>query len=214
MTIRHAARFWCAVCAALVLAGCGNLVELGPSGPPPVVYTLEPPARAETSVDAASRPAIAVLEPELSGALDTDGVAVRDAAHSLSYLAGGRWENRAPDLIQRYVARALDNGGALRAYRDGQSVAAPGYRLQLDVRAYEADARQNAGSAPRVRIAWLAVLTEAESGRVLDERFFEVDEPAAHDSSAAIIGAFDRGMNSLTGHLARWILEAVEADDS
>lgn len=211
MTIWHAARFWGAACAALVLAGCGSLVELGPSGPPSIVYTLEPPARSDVAAASMARPSIAVLEPELSGGLDSEGVAVREATHTLSYLAGGRWENRAPTLIQRYVARALENGGTLRAYRDGLHVATPGYRLHLDVRAFEAVAPRAREGAPRVRIAWLAVLTEADSGHILDERFFEQDRSAERDSSAAIIGAFDRGMASLTGDMARWIADAIDA---
>jgi len=214
MTGRNMLRLWGALTVAALLAGCGNLVELGPSGPPPVLYTLEPPARSEAGADRSSRPRVAVIEPELSGALDTDGVAVRDAAHSLSYLAGGRWENRAPELIQRFVARALDNGNAVRAYREGRFDVSPRYRLHLDVRAFEADAPAVSGDAPRVRIAWLAVLTDAETGRMLDERFFETEERAARDTSAAIIDAFDRGMTDLTAALARWVAENTGGRES
>lgn len=190
-----------------LLMGCGGLVDLGPKGPADVIYRLEP---LERGADQPEGPLVYVEEPEVSGALDTMRIAIEDSPRSYAYLAGARWEERTPLLLQRHIARSLDNQPGLQAVGALNFDLPVALRLKLDIRDFEA--RRTAGGNPEVFIAMVAVLSDATSSKMRGNRYFEQKEQASGTDAAAIVAAYNTALDRLVRELAAWLAAAPATD--
>ncbi|WP_210431317.1 ABC-type transport auxiliary lipoprotein family protein [Iodidimonas gelatinilytica] len=199
------------VALALPLSGCGGLVDLGQNGPPPSIFTLEPLPRADK--DDQRAPLIFVEEPQLSGALDTTRIAVRRGANRFEYLAVARWEERTSRLLQRYVARSLDNRAGLEAVGDFNIDLPVGYRLRLDVRNFEAQTDADRADGLTVRVNWVAMIIEATSSKIIGQRNLVADRQAASDSPSDVIAAYNAATDMAVKDLAIWLGEVLGRQD-
>jgi len=196
---------------AFLLAGCGGLLGLGASGPPPDLYTLEPLERDKRDSVVAAR--LLVEEPVLSGALSSQRIAMRPAERRYAYLGRARWEETAPRLIQRYLAHSLDNITAFEAIGDVNLDLPVAFRLRLDVRAFNAVAGTDSG-APRVEIAWVATLVRGSKPEVIASRYFEVSERAGSARAGELVAAFNTAGDALVTDLADWIRASVDGSQA
>lgn len=195
------------VIAVLGLSGCSSLVKLGPDGPAPAIYTLEPLSR--QGAPKTDAPVLFVEEPQVSGALDSLRIAVKRSPVRYEYLPNARWEERTTRLIQRHVARSLDNRTGLNAVGDVNIDLPLLYRLRLDVRKFEATA-DDAGNLLSVDIAWVATLMDAMSSRVLATQPFKAtDRPQSTIVPDAIAHAYNRAMNQIVGDMADWAEKTI-----
>jgi len=197
---------WIFLPVLVLLGGCGGLVDLGPQGPAPLVFTLEPLPRQ----DAQSREATRVLveQPLLSGALDSRRIAVRRGDLEIAYLAGARWEDAVPQLLRRYLAQSLDNRAELEAVGEGNLDLPVDLRLRLDLRAFHVVTTDRPGR-PRIEIAWVASLLEGDTPQVLARRHFEQSRDASSDRPATIASAFNAVLDDISGEMARWMEETA-----
>ncbi len=191
--------------SAISIAGCSSLVSLGPSGPAPSVFTLEPLSRQGTPEPGA--PVLFVEEPQVSGALDSMRIAVKRSPVRYEYLPQARWEERTSRLIQRHVARSLDNRTALNAVGDVNIDLPLLYRLRLDVRKFEAESHND--DPLSIEIVWVAILMDAMSSDVLDTRAFSVQDQVNGDSSDATALAFNNAMNAIVTEMAGWAEQKI-----
>ncbi|WP_188873708.1 ABC-type transport auxiliary lipoprotein family protein [Iodidimonas muriae] len=196
------------VALALPLSGCGGLVDLGQDGPPPSIFTLQPLPRADK--DDQRAPLIFVEEPQLSGALDTTRIAVRRGANRFEYLVAARWEERTPRLLQRYVARSLDNRAGLEAVGDFNIDLPVGYRLRLDVRNFEAQTDADRADGLTVQVNWVAMIIEATSSKIIGHRNLVADRQAASNSPSDVIVAYNAATDAAVKDLAIWLGDVLE----
>ncbi|GAK33677.1 hypothetical protein JCM17846_12900 [Iodidimonas nitroreducens] len=187
------------------LSGCGGLVNLGPSGPPLAIYGLDPLPL--LSDERGGVPLIYIEEPQLSGALDTVRIAISRDNRRFEYLADARWEERTPQLLQRYLARSIDNGPALDAVGNFNIDLPVDYRLRMDLRRFDA---HRTSDGLTIEITLLASLVDALSSDLLGSRHFKASHPAASNQPDDIVAAYNAALDEMTKDLSSWIAGAVE----
>lgn len=195
----------------LLLSACGGLVDLGPQGPAPQVFTLAPLPRAADQPETATR--LLVEQPVLSGALDSQRIAVRRGDLELAYLAGARWEDAAPQLLRRHLAQSLDNRPGLEAVGEGNLDLPVDLRLRLDLRAFNAVTTDRVGRL-RIEIAWVATLLAGDTPQILASRYFQGSRDASSDAPATIASSFNAVLNDLAEEMARWTEETARASSA
>lgn len=191
----------------LFASGCGGLVDLGPKGPPDSIFRLAPLPRAE---GAGEGPLVYIEEPDVSGALDTSRIAIEESGHSIAYLAAARWEERVPLLIQRHIARSLDNQARLSAVGSLNFDLPVVGRLKLDVRDFELQRSMDGHS--EVVLAVRAVLSSATSSDILGNLYREVRIRPDGEDMISIVAAFNRALDALARDLATFVRESMAAE--
>lgn len=182
-----------------LLAACGGLVELGPEGPPPTLYTLQPLERNGSPDSDAVR--LYVEVPQVPGALDTQRIAVRRSDRQIEYVAGARWSEGFPRLLQRHITISLDNDPALEAI-GGFNIDVPvDYRLRIDVREHYAHVD---GAEPEVRLDWSAQIIDNAPAKVRAVARFSARQAAGGPSAQAILAAYNEATNQLVTDLVAW----------
>lgn len=193
---------WILLPLFLLLGACGGLVDLGPQGPAPQVFTLAPLPRADAQSEGAAR--LLVEQPILSGALESRRIAVRRGDLEIAYLAGARWEEAVPQLLQRHLVQSLDNRAGLEAVGEGSLDLPVDHRLRLDLRAFNAVTTDRPGR-PRIAIAWVATLLDGETPEVVASRYFQSSRNATSDAPAAVAATFNATLNDIAGDMVEWI---------
>ena len=187
------------------LSGCGGLVNLGPSGPPLAIYGLEPLPL--LSDERGHVPLIYIEEPQISGALDTVRIAISRDNRRFEYLPDARWEERTPQLLQRYLARSIDNGPALDAVGNFNIDLPVDYRLRMDLRRFDAHMSSDGLS---IEIALVASLVDALSSDLVGSRHFKTSHPARSSQPDDIVAAYNAALDQIATGLTSWIVGAVE----
>ena len=153
---------------------------------------------------------LSIEEPVAATPLANTRIAVRDAERAYIVLAGARWSERAPELVQSALLRSFEDSGRIRGVVRGTSGVHGDYRLLIELRAFEAD--YDNGSAPAANIMLSAKLVRTVGTRVVDARLFHQRERAKGGDVSAIVAAFDRAAARLLPELRDWTLAAGEAD--
>ncbi|WP_281300367.1 MULTISPECIES: ABC-type transport auxiliary lipoprotein family protein [unclassified Iodidimonas] len=199
------ARLFFALSIMMGLSGCGGLVNLGPSGPPLAIYGLDP--LPHSLDERGGVPLIYIEEPQTSGALDTVRIAISRDNRRFEYLADARWEERTPQLLQRYLARSIDNGPALDAVGNFNIDLPVDYRLRIDLRRFDA---HRAADGLIIEIALVVNLVDALSSELLGSRHFMASHPAASNQPDDIVAAYNAALDQIATSLTSWIADAVE----
>ncbi|RMF13766.1 MAG: hypothetical protein D6757_07540 [Alphaproteobacteria bacterium] len=188
-----------------VLSGCGSLVDLKPSGPPPAHYLLHPPTpRTDDERDGAAF--VLVAEPVMPRALATDGIAVREGRWRLAYLAGARWGDRAPVMVARLLRRTLEAMPQVVALGDDETGLSAGWRLVSEVDAFEIETPGPGAPPERVRIAIDIRLIRLHPTRLVAERRLEAAQPiSAQGDAGAAVAAFQRAFDAIEDDLQDWL---------
>lgn len=197
--IRHAL----ALAASLLAAACGSV--LPERGPPPDLYQIAlSGAPAEASARGTAQ--LVVEEPVAARGLDTDRIAVRPAPHELKYLAGARWSDRAPRLVQALLIEALEETGGLAGVGRPSDGMRADYALVSELRAFEVD---RAGSGTRVAVRLSAKLVREPAGQVAASRVFERVAESRSTSPARVVQAFNEAAEGVAREAAAWTQSVV-----
>jgi cholesterol transport system auxiliary component len=171
------------------LASCGGSPQSGgaaynltAASPPP-----EHPLRVKVNV----------LQPAAAGELDSDRVLVRTGPNDLAVLAGARWSDPLPALIQSRLNAAFDAS----AKQDG---GAREFNLETDVRAFELDA-----GAKRVVIDIAVKVVSAGAGRVVATKTFKTEAPVASTDPQAVIAALDRALLGVIARIHAFVASSI-----
>jgi cholesterol transport system auxiliary component len=188
--------------ALLLLAGCGPLVQVGSSAPPPdALLTLS--AAAPASVPVGTQPvaagqAVSVSIPDVPGTLRTLRIPVTVSDTEVQYVKAAVWAEQPNRLFQRLLADTIANAGV--PVIDARSVGtAADRRLTGQLLAFGVDTK---GPSPMVRVRYDASLTSPDG---LRQRRFEREAPLARVDGPAAAGALNQAANALAGDVARWL---------
>lgn len=187
---------------ALLLAGCGVL-----------------PGKTETTVayspsvgipKNAQWPAadwqLVVAKPVTEVMLSGSRIAVRPhGGAELQVLAGARWSDTVPELLQTLIVRAFEDSGRILGVGRQASGVRADFTLTLDLRAFEAVYSER--GAPTARVTFNAKLLGGPGNRVVASRTFRANEPAGGREATDVVPAFDRALESTIGELVGWTLE-------
>lgn len=191
------------IIAALLLAACGPLVQIGGNDKAPTaLLTLRATAAPLLgSVGAARADAVLVLLPATAGTLQTLRLPVITSDTSLAYLTGATWAEQPNRQVQRLLADTLEARGIV-ALDPRQAPLASGRTLTSTLVECGLDVRNPASAVVRVRLD--AVLAAKVGGQVLSQRF-EVTEPVSTQLPGDVAAALNVAANRMAGEVATWV---------
>lgn len=196
-----------AVLAALLLTGCGGLIELPNSGPAPSLYNLTAAQVSGTAYAASSQ--LLLAEPSAGGGLDSNRIARRPSATELQFFAGARWSERLPRMIEGLFVEALEEAGAkVSTTRDAAGVPAD-YRIQVEIRDFQAEYFDGA-LVPDIRVRINVRIIRLGPLKIVAAKAFEAHIPSAGAQIPSIIDSFDQATSDVVGQSISWIAETLE----
>ena len=191
-----------AVALLTTLTGCGLLG--GGKRDRITIYSPDPRVQADPSWPTVDWQ-LSLTSPEAARMIDSLRIAVRPSPAELQVYKGANWAKRPSDMLQDTLLRALEDSGKIPAVaRQGSGISAD-YKLVLDLRRFEADYPQP-GGLPAATIEVNAKLLHAQDQKVVAARTFLEAEPASSAAIPDVVAAFDRGLSTLGGDMAGWIL--------
>lgn len=191
--------------AGLVLAGCVSVI---PESPPAAArYLLSPIDFEEAGAERVSW-SLAIDDPQSTRVYDTAKIALMRAPARIEYYAGGEWADRAPRLFEAALIRSFENSGRILGVGDRTSVPLANFILQTDIRAMQA--AYDDGAPPEATIEIFARLTNSR-GRIFASRLFRQTAPAARNTEASVVAAFDEAMTALLEDMVAWTFDEATA---
>lgn len=192
---------------ALMLANCASLLPKR-EGPPPSLFQLT----AAKSFPGALRGLdikLGVDEPAAPRALDSDRIAIKPSPYELRYLAGARWSDRAPRMLQMLLVESFDNAMTKGGVgRPGEGLRTD-YLFTSDLRNFEVD--DTAAGRPRVVVRLSAKILAVPGGRLIAAQSFAQEAQANGRSTDAVVEAFDEAFNKVAVAAVTWTLGTLGA---
>lgn len=205
---RGAAVAWRLAAAALcvVLGGCSIV---GGSKDPVTVFAPMPRVQADPGWPALDAQ-LAIGAPHVAGMLDGTRIAVRPIPGELQVYKGALWAKDPGEQLRDAVLQTLEESGKLAAVaRQGSGLAAD-YRLELDVRRFEAD--YAGGAVPAATLEVNAKLVRTVGQSLVGTRTFRQAVPASGVDTALVARAFGEALGTIAHDIAGWTLAAGAAD--
>ncbi len=192
-----AARLCMALAFAFALAGCSNSNKIE------AIYQLSavssPPAPGGTTAQ------ILVPEPRALEALNSNKIAVKPTAITLSYYPSVALEDSAPKVLQRMLLDTFQNTGRVKAVGlPGQSLLI-NYQVVTEVRAFQAETYE----ADRARVEVAVKLLDDSNGRVISDRIFTAVVPMSGDSAEAAAVGINEAAQRLAADVVAWTLTTI-----
>lgn len=198
-------RFVLLAAAAALATGClGGLKDLPP---PPLAYRIEAPAIPAGAPLAAD---LRVVVSDVAPGLDGPGIAGRWPGSRLDYLAGARWADDLPRLVQAALVQSLQDSGRLRSVQGDLGRFRATHTLVVEVRRFEAD--YTAGGLPVARVALAVSLGSEADRRVLASFTASAGEAATENRQSSVVAALDAAFARATGEMAGKVFEALAAE--
>jgi cholesterol transport system auxiliary component len=136
----------------------------------------------------ALRSQLRIAEPTATIDLDSDRILVRTGPQDLAVLAGAKWPDRLPALLQARLTQSFQNAGLLREVSARPSSSAS-YELDLDIRKFELVVAR-----PHIEISIAAKILNA-SGAIAAAQIFTMDPPVASTAPADVSAAMDSALS-------------------
>ncbi len=188
--------------AALLIGGCGPLVQVGGNAPAPdalLVVRSDAPVAVYTG-PAAVGDTLGVSVPDVPAELQTNRLPVQVTAATVQYLAGASWSEQPSRQFQRLLADTLAGAGVPVLDTRGGGVA-PARQLTGHLREFGLDVRAN----PVVRVRYDAQLAGPRSAGTVALKSFVAEEPVRSQEPADVAAALGRAANRLAGEVAVWV---------
>jgi cholesterol transport system auxiliary component len=192
--------------AALLLAGCGPLVQLGGNAPAPdALLTLRSTAPlADYAGPTALGDTLGVAVPDVPAELQTLRLPVQVTDTSVQYLAGASWSEQPSRQFQRLLADTLAGAGVAVLDTRGGGIA-PARQLTGHLREFGLDVRGKRPGSVVVRVRYDAQLAGPRGAGTVALKSFVAEEPAASEQPAAVAAALNRAANRLADEVAAWV---------
>jgi cholesterol transport system auxiliary component len=191
--------------AAALAAGClGGLKDVPP---PPVIYRVEAPSLPAGAPLAAD---LMVVVAEVAPGLDAPGIAGRWPGGRMDYLAGTRWADALPRLVQAALVESLQDSGRLRSVQSDLGRFRATHTLVVEVRRFEAD--YTAGGPPVAQVALAVTVGSASDRRVLASFTASASEAVAENRQTAVVAALDAAFARAAGEMAEKVFAALAAE--
>src|SRR5690606_8476100 len=191
-----------AVLASMLLAGCALV---GGEKEPVSIYA--------PVVQVAADPAWPVAQWQLGipkvhagGMLESRRIAVQPVPGELQVYKGALWASEPAEQLRDAVLRTLEDSDKIAAVARQESGIASDYRLELDLRRYEAD---YAGApSPAALVEVHAKLVRSIGREVVAEQTFREAVPAQGADVAQVAQAFGIALGGVAGDIAGWTLRS------
>ncbi len=187
------ARAAAAIAAVLLLASCAG-------GPAEDTFDLRAPAPAPARP---LRGQLRVAEPLAGIDLDSQSILVRTGRQGVAALAGAKWSERLPLLVQSRLTQTFENARLLGQVGQRPTSTAD-YELDIDIRAFDLDADRS-----RVEVDFAVKIVATASGRVLAAEIFTDEEPVASTGGAEVSAALDGALSSVMPRIVAFVAKRL-----
>lgn len=172
----------------------------------PDLYRLSGPTAA--TAGARLPLAIAVARPVAASSLDTERIALVKPDHGFDYLAGVRWADPAPQMVQQLLVSALGADGGFATAVAAPSRVPTDLLVDVELRHFEA-VYGDVDSAPRVRVELHANLVDPRKGARVASFDSSFEVAAARNDRRAVIAAFEQATDQAVQDVATRVREAA-----
>lgn len=185
---------FCVFCAS-----CASIIS---PGPPPSRLQLHPALPGP--LDAAPvRKQVIVATPSAGRELETDAIALIFNGREVRHLAGARWTEAVPRLLQRFFVESLESSRAVTGVSDDVTGIVANARLLSDIKTFGLEyASEN--SPPRARFAAVFRLLDLYSGKILAVKVIEHSVPASGSDPVCLAAACEKALQQALAELAAW----------
>jgi ABC-type uncharacterized transport system auxiliary subunit len=129
-------RFFLVGASALALSGCGKDL-IGPPEASPI-YVVKPQFPAAPGGGAKVPWALSILHPEMTGALDSERIALFQADGSMDYYAKATYPDRLSPIVQHALLDGFEASGRIDAVAREEAALHADYDLAIDVKDFAA----------------------------------------------------------------------------
>lgn len=196
-------QFALAMALGLALAGC-SLPDIG-SGPPPDLYVLSPKSTFPDDLPVVDWQLV-VEEPSTARGIDTDRIAIAPHPLEVKYMAGARWADRAPRMIQQLLIQSFENSQKIVSVGRQSIGLRSDFALKIELREFQAEKTEDGGTAVRVRLN--LKLVRPALGMIVASQSFESVKPSASERVPDIVQAFDDAVGAVLKRAVAWTLKA------
>ncbi|WP_339706173.1 ABC-type transport auxiliary lipoprotein family protein [uncultured Sphingosinicella sp.] len=186
-----------ALFAALLIAGCGPLVQIGGAGEPPDSLLT---VRADTGEPKpVTGEPLLVTTPSAPGALRTLRIPVTTQATEIAYLPEASWVEQPVVLFQRLLGEVVQARTGRPVIDERNADIAGAHRLSGRLIEFGLDVR----SAPQVRVRYDAMLSAPGTGYVASHSF-EATRPVNAETGPAVARALNEAANEVAASVGDW----------
>lgn len=193
------------VLASLCTACVGTALRSNEA--PPEQYRLEAPAAVPGGP--VLELAIAVARPRAPSSLDTERIAVTTPGNGFDYLAGARWADPAPQMLQQLLVVTLAGDGHFATAVAAPSRVPPDLLLDVELRRFEA-AYAQVDAPPTVVVEFEANLVDARKGLRMASFRSAASVPAASNDRTAVVAAFEQAAGQAVRDAATRVAAAAK----
>jgi cholesterol transport system auxiliary component len=195
------------IIAALAALAAGCFSGLKNEAPPPLIYRIDAPALEQGAQVPAD---LVVVVAEAAPGLEGIRIAGRWPGKRIDYLAGARWAEDLPLLVQHALIESLQDSGRLRSVQGDLGRFRATHSLVVEVRRFEAD--YTGGAMPVAQVALAATIGRTSDRRVLAAFTATAEQGATENRQAPVVAALDAAFARAAAELAARSLEAIAAD--
>jgi cholesterol transport system auxiliary component len=177
---------------ALALGGCA-----GDGG---ALQTFELIAPAEFGEVRPARGTLSVAMPGALRALDSERVVVQPTPGEINYLAGARWSDRLPRIVQARIVQAFENSKRVRAVPRGSDALRGDYQLVTEIREFGV----HVGNSPAAIVELSAQIVSERNGRVVATQSFSARADASSLDGPSATAAINHAFGIVLIDLVRW----------
>ncbi|MCK5575735.1 MAG: membrane integrity-associated transporter subunit PqiC [Sphingomonadales bacterium] len=191
----------CFAALSLALASCGPLIELPGSGEAPSHYSLQVPTGTGGDVTSTDWK-IFLDEPRVPGMLRLDRIAVKSGERETEYLAGARWSDRTPELLQGYWVELLHTQGFTNVFGGDDIEILTDHNVRITVQIFQAEV-DGANVVGHVRLH--AVLLKNRPVEPVARKTFDGRAQAAGDSKQTIVAVINDALDDASFQMINWL---------
>jgi cholesterol transport system auxiliary component len=189
--------------AVFFVASCG-LPNIG-AGPPPDLYVLSPKSTFPEDLPTVDWQLV-VEEPSTAKGIDTDRIAIAPQPLEVKYLAGSRWADRAPRMIQQLLIQSFENSQKIVSVGRQSIGLRSDFLLKIELREFQAEKNAEGGTEVRVRLN--LKLVRPAVGMIVASQSFESVKPASSERVPDVVEAFDSAVGAVMKRSVAWTLKA------
>jgi cholesterol transport system auxiliary component len=147
----------------------------------------------------AGRGTVAVALPTALRALDSERVVVQPTPGEINYLAGARWSDRLPRIVQARIVQAFENSKRIRAIARGDQ-AKSDYQLVSEIREFGV----HVGDSPYALVDISVQIVNERTGRVVAGQAFNARAATSSVDGPAATAAINHAFGIVLIELVRW----------
>jgi len=188
------------------LTGCVSL--LPEPSPAPTVYRLTVP-QSLASNETTSSPVVNIEYPTSSRALGGTNIVLSPDGRRLTSAAGASWAEAVPSMLRNSLIDTLARDGNIIGVIPKGSTRVP-YRLNTDIRRFEAVFDKGEEAAPNVTVQINVALTDTQTRQLMGVETITKQARATMKSVSSIVEAKDRATQDAMDEISAWLTNQVD----